>query len=104
MPVHVRKRGDRFKSATFSHFLDSGSAAKGSRSVLDLFCVLPSRKTTPTAALNLMGDIELALSKFMVTIDTLFIPALHHKGNATVTFAGLGNATVTFHRVLTQSR
>jgi hypothetical protein len=104
VPVHVRKRGDRFKSATFPHFLDSGGAAKGSRSLLDLFCVLPSRKTTPTAALNLMGDIELALSMFMVTIDTLFSPALHHKGNATVTFAGLGNATVTFHRVLTQSR
>ena len=67
--------------------------------MLDLFCVLPSRKTTPTAALNLTGDIELALSMFMATIDTLFSPALHPKGNATVTFAALGNTTVTFDRV-----
>jgi hypothetical protein len=99
VPVHVRKRGDRFKSATFPHFFDSASAAKVPRTVLDLLCVLPSRKTTPTAALNLTGDFELALSMFMATIDTLFSPALHRKGNATVTFVALGNATVTFDRV-----
>ena len=99
MPVHVRKRGDRFKSATFPHFFDSASAAKVPRTVLDLLCVLPSRKTTSTAALNLTGDIDLAFSMFMATIDTLFSPALHRKGNATVTFVALGNTTVTFDRV-----
>ena len=36
---------------------------------------------------------------FMATIDTLFSPALHRKGNATVTFVALGNTTVTFDRV-----
>jgi hypothetical protein len=104
VPVHVRKRGDRFKSATFFEFFDSASAAKVPRSVLDPFCVLPSRKTTPTGALNLTGDIELALSMFMATIDTLFSPALHRKGNATVTFAGLGNVTVTLDRVTYSKR
>jgi len=104
VPVHVSKRGDRFKSATFPHFFDSASAAKVPRTVLDLLCVLPSRKTTLTAALNLTGDFELALSMFMATIDTLFNPALHRKGNATVTFVALGNATVTFDRVTHSKR
>src|SRR6478672_7425320 len=83
----------------FRIFFIFGSAAKVHRSMLDPFCVLPSRKPTPTAALNLTGDIELALSMFMATIDTLFSPVLHRKGNATVTFTGLGNVTVTFDRV-----
>jgi len=67
--------------------------------VLDLFCVLSLRKATSTTALNLTSDIELALSMFMATIDTLFSSVFHRKGNATVTFAGLGNTTVTFDRV-----
>ena len=79
MPVHLLKRKGHLKPATTAHFFGSGSVAKVPRSVLDLFWVLLSRKTKPTAPLNLTGDIELVASRFMPTIDNRLRLALNRK-------------------------
>jgi hypothetical protein len=64
------------------------TASKIPRPVLDLPLVLLSSATTPTAAVNLGGDID-GSSIFMSTLDNRLSPAFPSKGNATVTFDGL---------------
>ena len=51
--------------------------------------MLLSKKSKLTTAVNLAGDIELAVSVFMSTIDNRLSPAFPRKGNAPVTFDDL---------------
>lgn len=91
MPVHERKRGAHDKPATnMQFFLRLVTLLQSHPASLTLPCVLLFVESNKTVTVTVSGHTDLAGSTLMVGVDNRLAPALHCKGNVTVTSAPLG--------------